>query len=233
MKSVVIDYEIFSDLRRRVKRMMTECRLSYIGNIEEKIDANPKAFFAYTKSLHKSNSLPNIMRYGSKVADKDNGVCDLFAEYFASVYCADHDDCHIDVGKCQRPDAPDVQVYVTLRDIKDALLAFDECKVSSPDDVPILFFKRLSATICVPLALLFNKSLSNGKFPSLWKVSHIAPIYKSGKKAEISNYRPISILPAISKIFEKIVAKRVMNQLHHMISLKQHGIQSAGISVSR
>lgn len=51
----------------------------------------------------------------------------------------------------------------------------------------------------------------------------MTPVFKSGKKAEISNYRPISILCAMSKIFEKIVATKVLNQIQHLICLSQHG----------
>lgn len=50
------------NLRKSVKNLIVECRLGYIDDIENKIDINPKAFFSYTKSLHKSNSLPNRMR---------------------------------------------------------------------------------------------------------------------------------------------------------------------------
>ena len=53
-----------------------------------------------------------------------------------------------------------------------------------------------------PLAELFNWSLSIGVFPDLWKIVRIAPIHKADAIAERSNYRPISVLPVLSRLFE-------------------------------
>lgn len=57
----------------------------------------------------------------------------------------------------------------------------------------------------------------------MWKVSHVTPIFKSRKKAKISNYRPIGILCAITKAFEKTVASKLLFQVSNQITPKQHG----------
>ena len=63
-----------------------------------------------------------------------------------------------------------------------------------------------TATVVTPfLNLIFNLSLAEGIFPSDWKNARVSPIYKSGSRDECSDYRPISVLSTISKIFEKIV----------------------------
>ena len=61
------------------------------------------------------------------------------------------------------------------------------------------------------LAFLFNTSIETSQFPDSRKVARITPIFKEGDKTEKSNYRPISVLPVISKLFEKLV----FNQLYH------------------
>ena len=68
------------------------------------------------------------------------------------------------------------------------------------------------------LAFLFNTSIETSQFPDSWKVSGITPIFKDGEKIEKSNYRPISILPVISKLFEKLV----FNQLY--LYMKENGL---------
>lgn len=54
-----------------------------------------------------------------------------------------------------------------------------------------------------------NLSISQGMFPSAWKSSVIVPIFKSGDPHSASNYRPISILPIVSKIAEKLIATQI------------------------
>jgi hypothetical protein len=63
------------------------------------------------------------------------------------------------------------------------------------------------------LNLIFNLSLSEGKFPDDWKKARVSLIFKSGNREECGNYRPISILSVISKIFEKIVFDQLSQYL--------------------
>ena len=61
------------------------------------------------------------------------------------------------------------------------------------------------------LAFLFNTSIETSQFPNSWKVARITPIFKDGDRTVKFNYHPISVLPVISKLFEKLV----FNQLYH------------------
>lgn len=70
---------------------------------------------------------------------------------------------------------------------------------------------------------MFNKSLESGHFPKEWKKSFLIPIYKSGKKSDIRNYRGIAIISCIPKLFESIINKNIFSQIKHRISNAQHG----------
>lgn len=74
---------------------------------------------------------------------------------------------------------------------------------------------------------MVNSSLSEGKFPDVLKNAVVTPILKSGSPSVLNNYRPISVLPLLSKIFEKCIATRLVNymQKYDMISSKQFGFQ--------
>ena len=61
--------------------------------------------------------------------------------------------------------------------------------------------------ILSPLSYMFNKVFSSGTFPDRLKYSEAQPLFKKGKKTEITNYRPISLLPPFSKIMEKLYTK--------------------------
>lgn len=134
-------------------------------------------------------------------------MCDLFASFFESVYDKNvADGIHEEVNSetfYEGDGANPFPFSITREDVVTALLLFDDCKVSTPDGVPMIFFKKLKGVISEPLVMLFNKSLSAGKFATYWKLSHVTPIFKSGKKADIKNYRPISIMCAIKKCFGK------------------------------
>lgn len=74
---------------------------------------------------------------------------------------------------------------------------------------------------------VFNLCINKSIFPNCFKHSLIHPIHKSGPRNSVENYRPISVLPAMSKLFEKLINKRLMNFLkqEHIISDSQYGFQ--------
>ena len=53
------------------------------------------------------------------------------------------------------------------------------------------------------LAFLFNQSSSSGIVPAEWKLARVTPIFKKGKRQDVNNYRPISIIPGVAKVFER------------------------------
>ena len=69
--------------------------------------------------------------------------------------------------------------------------------------------KPLSSLFSRPLTYLFNSCMATGVFPDELKIAKVIPLFKTGNRNLISNYRPISILPTLSKIFEKLVHKRM------------------------
>jgi hypothetical protein len=71
--------------------------------------------------------------------------------------------------------------------------------------------------------LIFNKSLSSGIFPDIWKTAHITPIFKSGCISDVKNYRPISLLCTVSKVLESIVTDCLFETFKSVIIPMQHG----------
>ena len=75
------------------------------------------------------------------------------------------------------------------------------------------------------ITMLFNKFLRFGIFPGDWKLANIVPIFKKGKRDLVENYRPISLLPVISKVLERCVLAGLRDHLSHLISRVQHGLK--------
>ena len=98
-------------------------------------------------------------------------------------------------------------------------------KASGPDQISPKMLKEAGETIVPSLTKLFNKSLDKNVFPDLWKQANITPIFKKNDSSLIDNYRPVSLLSCVGKVFEKAIFKYVFNFLRdtHAISLKQSG----------
>ncbi len=67
--------------------------------------------------------------------------------------------------------------------------------------------KTIKDSLIKPLTIIINQMLNTGIFPDKLKIAKISPIHKKEDDALFTNYRPISLLPAISKIFEKVIFK--------------------------
>lgn len=194
---------------------------------EVKIKTNNKCFFAFTKSLRKTNSLPNSMKYEDDQASDMLSVCNLFAGFFNSVYnppvLPALDSVYDPFVHQDLPFSDDIAVAFTLPQVEEALKSFDKNTVASPDNLPMMFFMQLSLSLSLPLCILFNKSLSEMKFPTRWKISFVSPIFKEGKKDDVKNYRPVSILCAMSKVFDRLVFNRLFDDVKLNIHCTQHG----------
>ena len=76
---------------------------------------------------------------------------------------------------------------------------------SGHDSISLILLKTSINSIAKPLTCIMNQSLKTGRFPSKLKVAQIIPIFKKGDEHDFNNYRPISLLPSISKVFEKTI----------------------------
>lgn len=75
----------------------------------------------------------------------------------------------------------------------------------------------------VPLTILFNKSMSEGICPTVWKRSLVTPIFKKGNKSFVNNYRPVCLLNSYSQILEKLIHKRLFSAVKGILASEQHG----------
>jgi len=99
------------------------------------------------------------------------------------------------------------------------------------DGMSVKFVKEMKEIISKPISTIINQSLITGRipgiFPSRLKIARIVPVYKKDDNALVENYRPISVLPAISKIFEKIIHTQLTNHFNslNLICPSQYGFR--------
>ena len=103
---------------------------------------------------------------------------------------------------------PDISQEAVISEIKSL-------KNSAPgyDDIPTSIMKKCINEYFAPLTYLVNISIKQGIFPDELKITKVFPIFKSNNEQYITNYIPISVLNCFSKIFEKIVANRIIDFL--------------------
>ena len=99
------------------------------------------------------------------------------------------------------------------RDVLKILNDLDPWGGMDPHGFIPLIFKKLSDILAPKLTHLFRTLFKQGNFPDEWKVGHITPIPKDGFSADCTKYRPISILPCLSKVAEKLLSKPLYNYL--------------------
>ena len=90
---------------------------------------------------------------------------------------------------------------------------FDESKALGIDDLSGIFLKDGASLLATPITQLYNLSISSGRFPDTLKIAKLKPLFKKGFKRDPKNYRPISLLPLISKVLERIVHEQTMEFL--------------------
>ena len=111
---------------------------------------------------------------------------------------------------------------VISSEVKNLIMNLDQSKACGYDNIPARLLFNAVDYVCEPLTHVFNVSFLTGVFPKNMKIAKVIPIYKKGLKCLPGNYRPISILPIISKVFEKIVNARLMKFLNTNKILREH-----------
>ena len=124
------------------------------------------------------------------------------------------------------------EVEATIQKIRSNAIGVDE--------IPISFIKLILPYIIQPFTNIINQSLMSGIYPNIWKRAHVLPLPKKSNPTSKEDYRPISILPALSKVLERIVQNQVLNHLNNYSLLdplqsaykKHHSTNTALIKVT-
>ena len=113
---------------------------------------------------------------------------------------------------------------------KKVIMNLDSSKASGPDCIPVLVLKNCEPELSYILTKLFNNCRKESCFPDCWKVSLVVPLFKNvGERSTDKNYRPVSLLSVVSKVFEKLVNNRIFDHLEKcgLFSDFQYGFRSS------
>ena len=104
----------------------------------------------------------------------------------------------------------------------------DKSKATSLDKISARFVRECADLICVPICDIFNESISQGIFPDDWKYARVTPLYKQGDRGDVNNYRPISVIKIVAKVFQRIVYEQLYAYLeeHDVLCQNQSGFRA-------
>ena len=112
-------------------------------------------------------------------------------------------------------------------EIKDIISGLSTNKAHGPDNISVNMLKLCVDQLCVPLVIIFKNILETGIFPDQWKEANVTPVHKKNDKQVVENYRPISLLPILAKVFERIIFKNLYKYLiaNNLITKNQSGFR--------
>ena len=215
---------VLRDIESEYNSLHAYCFRCYIHRIEDSVKDDPKSFWTFVKNRKQLAGLPQRVSYNNITAESSLESANLFSSFFRSVQSNN------------RP--PPAEAYLNSLpsfDLNMALFTFspldvlhkfqsiDGSKGAGPDRLPPLLFKNCATSLAMPSSIIFNASMSEGIFPSLWKTAAITPIHKSGSVHDVTNYRAISILSCLPKIFESLIHDTLYPKVQHIFSEWQHG----------
>ena len=210
-------YKRYTNLLTRVKSLAK--KLFYFYEFST-FKNNPKKTWEVLRSILSSksaSSAPNIINIDGKCFTNPSEIAEKFNHHFANVGKSlvtkqnnVDDEKYLSYSKSFSPSS----IYLKPTDpyeIKCAINKLSLSKASGYDDILPFFLKTAADIVAFPLANIINKCISFGIFPNRLKVAKAIPVYKSGPADSPENYRPISLLSSLSKIFERIILNKMIS----------------------
>ena len=115
--------------------------------------------------------------------------------------------------------------FVSKEDVFTEIKVLDVSKTIQESDIPVEVIKSNENFFAEAICFYFNKSLQNGKFPNCLKLANITLVFKKGARTSKNNYRPVSILPVFSKIFERLLSRQLLKFFDNTLSKFQCGFR--------
>ena len=117
----------------------------------------------------------------------------------------------------------------SYNDVKKALNTIRSDCSTGHDSIPINLLKPVSQFIISPLTFIINNFISFVTFPEYWKVARISPVPKVNNPSSPNDFRPISVLPVLSKVYERVVLQQLVFHIENLMLYKstQHGFRKS------
>ena len=226
--------EEYRNLRNRVTQSIRNAKNNYFKNKLNQCSGNSRKVWKIINMIlgrHKHSKLSETFKHNDVELNSPNDIAEHFNDYFIDVgrtLAENINDCnqHFTNYLLQSQDESFSLPPITHDELINVI---EQLRDSSPghDGIPMKILRAIVPVISPVVLHICNTSFSAGVFPDDLKIAKVIPIYKDGDKMLFKNHRPISILPAMSKILEKIMCNRMVEfcTTHNIITEAQYGFR--------
>jgi len=227
LKTAYVNY------RNALTNLIKTVKNEYYQNKIEDANKNSKEIWAVVNEVtgrdKKANHLDftNLV-HGNKTLYSNDDKCSTFNNYFINICnsLTQNNTGNQEVN-IQQVEHSFFMSPVTSFDIAKNITNLKSSSAAGKDKIPIRIVKENSSSLSKPFAHIINLIFTTGKIPHDFKESIVTPIYKTGDKKKIENYRPISLINNFTKIFERCVKERLINYLekYNLLNKNQFGFR--------
>ena len=212
--------------------------LYYLKAFTERKNDMKQTWGIINKTLNKGkqrSDLPLAFTLGSQTITDSLEIVNEFNTFFTNVGAISFTniDTHSDInGHNDYLNSPTAHRFqfdlISECDIIAIINQMANKNSSGIDELSNKLLRSIKNEISKPLAIIINQSLQTGIFPDLLKILKIKPVCQKGDKCCFNNYRPIALLPTISKVFERVMHIKLYNYFnkHDLLTEQQYGFRS-------
>ena len=227
----------FKKYRNKLHATLRAARKQYFGDLLQMNKNNLVRVWSIINSLigkKNKDALPSFFMKNNEKINNDQHIANEFNEYFSNIASIALEKL-IKTSKTHFSSylkhSCDKSLYFAPTDESEVINVVKSFKNSNStgfDELSTSLLKKVIHSIVPPLVHIFNLSLCCGRVPKNLKIAKIIPVFKKGDKHLFSNYRPIALLPCISKILEKIVYNRLISHLnkYQLLNNSQYGFRA-------
>lgn len=219
------------NLRKAINLSKKEHLASYIQNNR----SSAKALWSFVDDIcggpeKKKKDIKKIILENGEIIENKNRISNLFNERYSLLGEKYANKIIPPKNFIDRDNFVDKTIFLHPTDrleVEKIINGLKNGKSAGNDGIKAETLKEICKEISDPLSQLINNCMSSGCFPNILKTGVIKPLYKSGSTFKMENYRPVTIISNIAKIFEKIIANRVVSFLekNNIISDCQFGFR--------
>ena len=240
-------FSLYKKQKNFCSRLYKKERKNYYSNLDVKKVTDNKKFWKTAKPFLSDKGIGKsdiILIEGNEIVQKDSKIAEIMSDFFSNAVKA----LNINIPnefKCEESKSsdpitniilkfanhPSIKLIndnvikgnfsfigVSLSDIKKEVVALDMNKASMSSSIPPKILKENSSVFCKPLTDIINNGITNSYFESGLKLADVTPVHKAEQTTDKANYRNVSLLPVVSKIFEKLMQNQILEYVNDFLS---------------